>query len=74
MIKKLRQHFAWRAELRSLAKLRAPAQEIVPDDSEPGILVWRLPVPGRPDVFMSLVDSLAYEDRFVVHVDAAMIR
>lgn len=54
MFEKLRLNRAWRAELRELDQKKAPAHLAKPDDSSPGRLLWCLPVPGKPDVFMAL--------------------
>ncbi|MJV49078.1 fertility inhibition factor FiwA [Salmonella enterica subsp. enterica] len=71
MFEKLRLNRAWRAELRELDQKKAPAHLAKPDESSPGRLLWCLPVPGKPDVFMALEKGEhADHDRFVVPVNA----
>lgn len=71
MFDNLRRRLAWRAELRELDQKQAPATLAKPDDSNPGRLLWCLPVPGKPDVFMALEKGEhADHDRFVVPVNA----
>ena len=74
MLERLRRNLAWRAELKSLdAQLaREPAPTLdAPTPGKAGELVWRLPVPGKPDAFMAITAGHADHDLFVVPVRAA---
>ncbi|HGC8066998.1 TPA: fertility inhibition factor FiwA [Yersinia enterocolitica] len=71
MFSKIRRHLAWLSELKALdAQIeRDPRPTLAkPDETTPGRVVWRLPVPGKPDAYMAMQAGQADHDLFVVPV------
>jgi hypothetical protein len=70
MFAKIRQYFAWQAEIKALDQQIKPERPKLgePDQSTPGRAVWRLPVPGKPDAYMATTRGGADYDLFVVPV------
>jgi hypothetical protein len=74
MLKYLRRCFALRTELKALnAQIECGERPMLasPVEQKPGKLVWRIPIPGQSDAFMSIEAGHADYDRFVVPVHAA---
>jgi hypothetical protein len=73
MFGELRRHFAWRAELKALdAEIAREARPALagPGGKSPGLFVWNLPVPGKPDAVMAFEAGGGDYDLFVVPVAA----
>jgi hypothetical protein len=74
MLKYLRRCFALRTELKALnAQIECGERPMLasPVEQKSGKLVWRIPIPGQSDAFMSIEAGHADYDRFVVPVHAA---
>lgn len=74
MFSKIRRHLAWQSELKALdAQIEREPRPMLADASHPnpGLAVWRLPVPGESDAYMATEAGGADHDLFVVPVSGA---